>query len=256
MDSNRIYGQLCLALRLLAWILGVMAFAPLVAQTQQPSSIVPDITGSWERARDASIPAQPQPPLKAQYLKDYQARLQKVREANAKGEPIAERVVACLPEGMPGMMGGPFPMEILQSKGQVTIIQEAYTQVRRILLDRPQKPVDEVEPGFYGHSVGRWEGATLVVDTVGVRDDITYQNVPHSKDMRIKERISFGANGILRDEITIEDPAVLEKPWTFTLGYRRMPDYQLLEYICEDNREYADSNGLQKIRIEPQTRGK
>jgi hypothetical protein len=72
--------------------------------------------------------------------------------------------------------------------------------------------------------------------------------------MRIKERISLGANGILRDEITIEDSAIFEKPWTFTFGYRRMSDYQLLEYICEDNREYADEKGLQKIRIEPQAR--
>ncbi len=67
--------------------------------------------------------------------------------------------------------------------------------------------------------------------------------------MHIKERISPGPNGILRDEITIEDPSILEKPWTFTLGYRRMPDYQLLEYVCEDNREYADEKGVQQIRI-------
>jgi hypothetical protein len=232
-------------------VCAVLAASPLLAA--QSSSTVPDITGSWERARDASIPAPSQPLLKAQYLKDYQARLQKIREANAKGQPIAERVVQCLPDGMPGMMGGPFPMEILQSKGQVTIIQEAYTQVRRILLDRPQKPVDDVEPGFYGYSVGRWEGGTLVVDTIGVRENVIYQNVPHSKDMRIKERISLGANGLLRDEITIEDPAILEKPWTFTFGFRRMADYQLLEYICEDNREYSDADGLQKIRI-PSTR--
>ena len=72
--------------------------------------------------------------------------------------------------------------------------------------------------------------------------------------MHIKERISLGANGLLRDEITIEDPAVLEKPWTFTFGFRRMSDYQLLEYICEDNREYADSDGLQKIRIDKPAR--
>ena len=51
------------------------------------------------------------------------------------------------------------------------------------------------------------------------------------------------------DEITIEDPAFLDKPWTFTFAYRRMPDYQLLEYVCEDNREYADQNGVQKIRV-------
>jgi len=237
------------------WFLsGVAACAALVAvsaRAQQPSASIPDISGSWERARDASIPAAPQPPLKAEYLKEYQAKLQKIREANAKGQPIAERVVACLPDGMPGMMAGPFPLEFLQSKGQVTIIEEAYTQVRRILLDRPQKSVDDVEPGFYGYSVGHWEGSTLVAETIGVRENVTYQNVPHSKNMRIKERISMGANGLLRDEITIEDPAFLEKPWTFTFGYRRMPDYQLLEYICEDNREYADANGVQQIRVEP-----
>ena len=81
----------------------------------------------------------------------------------------------CLPDGMPGMMSGPFPMEILQSKGQITMIQEAYTQVRRILLDREQKPIDEVKPGFYGRSVGHWEGSTLAVDTVGIKESVLYQ---------------------------------------------------------------------------------
>src|SRR6185503_7924020 len=137
-------------------------------EAQQSSTSIPDITGSWERARDASIPAPPQPPLKPQYLKEWQAKTQAAREASAKGQPIAERVALCLPDGMPGMMAGPFPLEVLQTKGQVTIIQEAYTQVRRILLDRQQKPVDEVEPGFYGHSVGHWDGDTLIVDTVAV----------------------------------------------------------------------------------------
>ena len=239
---------------LMALISCIVVFAPAGAQTPQSSSNVPDITGSWERARDPSIPAQPQPPLRPQFLKEWQAKMQAIREANAKGQPIAERVVSCLPDGMPGMMSGPFPVEILQSKGQVTIIQEAYTQVRRILLDRQQKPIDDVEPGFYGHSVGHWEGGVLVTDTVGIREDVTYQNVPHSKGMHIKERFTLGSNGILRDEITIEDPAILEKPWTFTLGYRRMPDYQLLEYICEDNREYADDKGVQQIRIPSSTR--
>jgi len=239
---------------LMALISCIVGFAQASAQTPQSPSNVPDITGAWERARDPSIPAPPQPPLKPQFLKEYQAKMQAIREANAKGQPIAERVVSCLPEGMPGMMSGPFPVEILQSKGQVTIIQEAYTQVRRILLDRQQKPIDDLEPGFYGHSVGRWEGGALVADTVGIREDVTYQNVPHSKDMHIKERFTLGSNGILRDEITIEDPAILEKPWTFTLGYRRMSDYQLLEYICEDNREYADDKGIQQIRIPSSTR--
>jgi hypothetical protein len=226
-----------------------VAFTQANAFSQQAPTAIPDITGSWERARDPSIPAQTPPPLKPQYLKEWQAKMQAVREANAKGQPIAERVVACLPDGMPGMMSGPFPLEVLQSKGQVTIIQEAYTQVRRILLDRPQKPVDDVEPGFYGYSVGKWDKGTLTVETVGIRGNVTYQNVAHSKDMRIKERFTLTPDGLLRDEITLEDPTVFEKPWTFTFAYRRMADYRLLEYVCEDNREYADEKGIQQIRI-------
>ena len=187
-------------------------------------------------------------------MKEWQAKVQAAREADAKGEPLAAGVVHCLPEGMPAMMGGPFPIEILQSKGQVTIIEEAYTQVRRILLDRAQKAIDDVEPGFYGHSVGRWEGDTLVVDTVGIKESVRYQNMPHSKDMRIKERIRLVSPDILWDEITIDDPATLEKPWTFTFALKRMPDYTLLEYICEDNREYADDKGVQRIRIDPPAR--
>jgi hypothetical protein len=228
-----------------------LSLSPL-ANAQAPQSVagLPDITGSWERARDPSIPPQPQPPLKPQYQKEWQAKTQAAREAAAKGTPLADRATLCLPEGMPAMMGATFPIEILQSKGQVTIIEEAFTQVRRILLDQPQKAIDDVEPGFYGHSVGHWENGTLVVDTVGVRENVVFQNAPHSADMRIKERISIGANGILRDEITVEDPATLEKPWTFTFGYRRIPNYSLLEYICEDNREYADEKGQQKIRVD------
>ena len=232
---------------------GILAFAlSTAAFAQAPQSVagVPDITGSWERARDASIPPAAQPALKPQYLKEKQARDQAAREASAKGTPLADRATMCLPEGMPAMMGATFPLEILQSKGQVTIIEEAFTQVRRILLDQPQKPVDEVEPGFYGHSVGKWEGSTLVVDTVGVRENVVFQNAPHSADMRIKERISLGANGILRDEVTIEDPATLEKPWSVTFGYRRIPNYTLLEYVCEDNREFADDKGQQKFRVD------
>lgn len=228
-------------------------------QTPKSGAAVPDITGSWERFQggqrgaqrnDARVPPPaPAPPLKPQYLKEWQARQQAAREATAKGQPIGTGWVNCLPDGMPAMMNGPFPLEFLQSKGQVTIIQESFTQVRRILLDRQQKPADDVDPTFYGNSVGRWEGDTLVVDTIGIKEHVRYQNVPHSSQMRLRERIHLAAPDILWDEITMEDPVTLEKPWTFTFAYRRMPDYTLLEYICEDNREYIDEQGLQKMRL-------
>ena len=242
-------------------VVAIVTLAPVrvgAQQTVKPN--VPDITGSWERYRSAprtaggaqdpyAPPPASQPALKPQYQKERQAALQAAREADAKGQPVATGNVQCLPDGMPAMMGGPFPLEILQSKGQVTIIEEAYTQVRRIFLDQPQKAIEDVEPGFYGHSVGHWEGDTLIVDTVGIKESVRYQSAPHSKDMRIKERVKLVAPDIVWDEITIEDPTTLEKPWTFTYAHKRMPGYKLLEYICEDNREYADEQGVQKIRI-------
>src|SRR5262245_55947543 len=220
----------------------------------------PDFTGSWERFGGGAIgrgqatdprtpPPTPPPPLKPQYLKQWQAKQQAAREATAKGQPIGINWVHCLPDGMPGMMQGPFPLEFLQTKNQLTVIQESFTQVRRILIDAPMKKIDEVDPTFYGYSVGRWEKDTLVVETIGIKENVVYQNAPHSDQMKIRERFRFVAPDTVWDEITVEDPITLEKPWTFTFAYRRMPNYTLLEYICEDNREYIDEQGLQKMRL-------
>ena len=104
------------------------------------------------------------------------------------------------------------------------------------------------ELGFYGRSVGEWQGDTLVVDTIGIKDYVRFRDVPHTRDMRIKERFKLVRPDILWDEITIEDPAVLEKPWTVTFAYKRMPDYEIIEYVCEDNREYADEDGVTRLR--------
>jgi hypothetical protein len=243
---------------LAAAVLVVAADLCLGAQ-QRPAPQPPDISGSYERygfgppgatSNNPLIPPRATPPpLKPGPMQDWQARVQASREADAKGTPLATGYVNCLPDGMPSMMGAMFPIEFIQSRGQVTIIEESFTQVRRILLDRQQKSIDDVEPGFYGHSVGHWDGDTLVVDTIGIKETIRFQNTPHSKDMRITERIHLVSPEILWDEITIDDPVMLEKPWTVTYAYRRMKDYTLLEYVCEDNREYADQNGLQQIRV-------
>jgi hypothetical protein len=235
-----------------------------LSRSESSGAQAPDITGSWERygfvpggargggARDATIPPPaPQPVLKPEYAKQWQARTQAARDAAAKGEPLATDNVHCIPEGMPSMMGAQFPIEILQSRGQITIIEEAFTQVRRILMDRPQKTLDDIEPGFFGYSVGKWESGTLVVDTIGIKENVRFQNIPHSPQMRIRERLKLVSPDVMWNEITIEDPVVLEKPHTYTVAYRRMPNYTLLEYVCEDNREYADDQGRQRIRVDP-----
>jgi hypothetical protein len=148
--------------------------------------------------------------------------------------------MACMPEGMPGMMGATFPMEILETPGQVTVIQEAFNQVRRVYLDAPAIAPEDAEPRFAGHSTGRWTGNVLVVETVGVKESSRFRNVPHSSRMRITERIRLVNDEILEDQVTIEDPEFLTKPWTWAWMYKRWPGYRIEEYVCEDNRYFED----------------
>jgi len=142
-----------------------------------------------------------------------------------------------------------YPVEFIQTPKQITVIAEAFSEVRRIYLDRPQAKIDEVPPGYYGRSVGRWEGDTLVVDTVGIKESVQYQRIPHSDQMRITERIRFVAPDVLHDQITIEDPVTLEKPFTYTLAYRRMPNYEMVEFVCDNNREYVDEQGVVRLKV-------
>ena len=234
------------AVAVAALVVGAVA----AAQSARP----PDLTGSWERYRGpagdpASPPPESQPPLKADLLAEWQARRAAEREADARGEPLASNYTHCIPDGVPSMMSGPFPFEIVQAATQVNIAQEAYSQIRRIYLGKPQVTLDDIELGFYGRSVGEWQGDTLVVDTIGIKDYVRFRDVPHTPEMRITERFRLVRPDVLWDEITIEDPAVLEKPWKVTFAYRRMPDYEILEYVCEDNREYADESGATRLRL-------
>ena len=85
---------------------------------------------------------------------------------------------------MPAMMMAMFPMEVLQTPGQITVIQEAYNQVRRIYLNEKQVPVDDAEPGFWGHSVGHWDGDTLVVNPVGIKEEVRFRDTPRGPRCR------------------------------------------------------------------------
>jgi hypothetical protein len=230
------------------------AWVPARAQSTSP----PNITGAWVpmgagRGVDSKFVPPPAGPvvLKPEYAKAYETRRAAEADATRRGEPPASAAVLCNPYGMPRMMAvASYPIEILTVPGQITIVTEAFSEVRRVYLDQRQLPVDEVPPGYYGHSVGRWEGDTLVIDTVGIKDSVPgYNGMPHSGEMRIVERMRLVAPDILHDQITIHDPVVLEKPLTYTLGYRRLPNYKMVEFVCENNREYVDEQGRVRMRL-------
>jgi hypothetical protein len=218
----------------------------------------PNFSGVWGpyragRGADPKLappPASP-PVLKPEYAKPYDARRAADAAANSRGEQLATAAINCIPYGMPSMMSvAVYPIEIIQTLTQVTMIQEAFSEVRRVYMDKPQLPIDEVPPGYHGRSIGRWDGDTLVIDTVGVKESVQYQRMPHSDQMRITERMRLVASGILHDQITIEDPVVLEKPYTYTLAYRRMQAYEMVEFVCaENNREYVDEQGVVRMRV-------
>ena len=230
----------------------------------------PDFTGTWERyapPRDPNAPAPrgtpggagiglgpifgaPPPPLKPQFMAAYEAEVKRIADATQRGDPIANANAQCIPDGMPSMMLAIFPMEVLQTRGQLTIIQEAFNQVRRIYLGEDPPAVEDAEPSFYGHSGAKWDGDTLVVDTVGIKQNVRYRNAPHSIEMRIHERIRMLDANRFEDQITVTDPVYLSGPWSWTWTYQRKPGYKMYEYVCEDNREFVDPDtGAQRMRF-------
>ena len=213
----------------------------------------PDLSGVWSpsRARGPEAPPPPSPLLlKPGYKEPYEARRAREREANARGEQLASGSL-CEPYGMPAMMQvAVYPMEVIQTPQQVTIIAEAFSEVRRVYIGKPQVSLDDVDPGYYGRSAGHWEGDTLVVDTIGIKESVRgYQGMPHSDKMRITERLRRTGPEALNDQITIEDPMVLEKPVTYTLVYKLVPNYEMVEFVCENNREYVDEKGVVRLRL-------
>ena len=237
------------------------AAAPSAAPQPVPKIEGVNFSGTWEDPFPPEIlrppgtptppPEVPPPPLKEPWLSELRARQKAQAEATARGETnLNGGGVRCIPGGFPGMMKAVFPIEVLQSPGQVTIIQEAFGQVRRIYLNEKQVAVEDAEPLFWGHSVGRWEGNTLIVNTIGLKENVRMAGVPHSPNIRVDERIVVTSPDTWEDHITITDPEFLTAPWSWTYRYNRKKDYRINEFVCEDNRLYEDpETGKARLRL-------
>ena len=177
------------------------------------------------------------------------AYAEKRRENQAKGAEDSQ-AANCLPPGMPGIMGQPYPMEFLLTPGLVTIVIEAYSQVRHIYTDGRPLP-DDPDPKFFGTSIGRWENGTLVAETIGFSPQTEIaSNTPHSDKMKIVERFALADPDTMTIETTITDPEALTAPYTTTRTLRRHRAWTIAEYICEENnRNSVDQNGKAGINI-------
>ncbi|WP_336978643.1 hypothetical protein [Altererythrobacter fulvus] len=164
--------------------------------------------------------------------------------AKAQGENLQTEGANCMPVGMPGVMRYPYPIEFIYSPGKVNIVIETHSQVRRIFTDGRPLPEDP-DLLFNGSSAGHWEGDTLVADTAGLSPLISLLPGLHpTEKTRIHERIRLDGPAKLVIETTITDPALFTEPFVTSLSYRLEPEWDIREYICqENNRDAADAEG-------------
>ena len=240
-----------------ALLLSVPASAQLGAATQSPPpegvaedggaghprgnyhelDALPDWGGIWFVAGGASGGTTPPaiPRLKGAYLERYQAWRAEV----AANDGVVRRTRSnCSPPGMPRIMRlGQYPYEFLFTPGRVTINQEAWMQTRTIWTDGRNHPEDP-DPTFMGHSIGRWEGDTLVIETIAILDELEFAGGSlHSPDFRVTERISLSEESpdVLVNQVRMEDPQALAEPYELTVTYRRDRDASLIEFQCSEN---------------------
>ena len=180
--------------------------------------------------------SEPQVPFQpwAAAIYDYNSR------NNSKYDPEGY----CLPPGGPRLMATPYPMEIIQLPEQKRIIMifEGATHIwREIYMDGRMHPKgDDLNPTYLGHSIGHWEGDTLVVDVVGFNEAtwMDYFGHPHTDMLHVVERFSRPNKGTLHYEAMYDDPGAYTKPFSVRWDIRWNPTGELAEYICQENNKY------------------
>ncbi len=208
---------------------------------------LPDFSGVWE------IPLGPTrgligPTVSLSLTPKYAAE-KKARQASGVED---DQTANCIPPGMPVIMSWPYPMEFVLTPGKVTILIESFSPIRHIYTDGRPLPSDP-DPKFNGTSVGRWEGDTLVVETVGFSPLTEIErHVSHSDKMRITERFRLTDPNTMTIEMTLTDPEALTTPWTTTRVLKRHRTWTLAEYVCEENnRNFLDASGKAGVKLDP-----
>ncbi len=216
------------------WIAAAAALlfaAPAIfAQAPKPSKSAnaPDLAGVWmiDQFHPALFPKGTTPPFTPWAAAKFKTADTKINDPN----------LACLPHGIPRLMFVPLPMEIMKVPDKILIYQEAGNQLRQIHMNRGHHA--DLDPNYNGDSVGKWDGDTLVVDTIGFNDVtwLDHVGLPHTEALHVVERIHRVDHDTLVDDFTIEDPKAYTKPWTASQTYHLKPGWEIAEYVCDNNK--------------------
>ncbi len=186
---------------------------------------VPDLSGVWLMSTDPF----PQP---ASALEWAEAIAQE-RIANAGRDHPHTR---CLPSELPvGGSATPFIAKFVQTPDLLLILTEDVPGYRQVFLDGREHP-EYLNPSWMGHSVGHWEGDTLVVDTIGFNDRGWTENYPRTDRLRVEERYTRTEYGEMNVQVTFDDPGVFVEPFVTRRYFDLAPQEELIEYVCENNK--------------------
>jgi len=155
-----------------------------------------------------------------------------VKTRQSKEDPEAN----CLPAGIP--RGSPYPWRMVQTPTHYFLLFEGNIHSYRQIFMNAKHPADP-DPTWFGHSVGHWEGNTLIVDTVGFNDKFwfDYKGHPHTEKLHTIERYTRTDEGHMAIEVTIDDPGAYTQPFTTVGRAQLMTGAELLEYICQENNQ-------------------
>jgi len=152
-----------------------------------------------------------------------------------KDDPMA----SCLPPGGPRQFQTPNGIQVLEQperKRLFVMSGGGNRNWRLINLDGRAHQPEDVTPTYYGDSVGRWEGDTLVIDTIGFNERFWFANggLPHTENLHLTERLSRPDFNTLKYEVTVNDPGAYTRPWSGTLNLHWVPNQDIQEYFCDE----------------------
>jgi hypothetical protein len=190
----------------------------------------PDLSGVWNGGGPVGDLAQGLAPGETIPLLPAAKAIMDKRQS--KDDPEAN----CLPTGIPRI--APYPWRIVQTPTHIFFLFEGNIHSYRQIFMNGTHPADP-DPSWYGHSIGTWEGDTLVVDTVGFNDKFwfDFRGHPHTEQLHTIERYTRKDLGTLENKVTIIDPGDYAKPFTLSFTARLRPKEELMEYICQENQQ-------------------
>jgi hypothetical protein len=206
----------------------------------------PDLTGVWRVADGRYLQNIATDIGEAPFQPSAAALYKQRADALGKGRP-SER---CIPHGVPdGMLVRNSPFKLVQTPGVLVVLYEEFNHYRQIFSDGRGFP-PETNPSWFGYSIGKWEGDTFVAQTVGFNDQSWFDDPghPHSEELRVTERFRRVNFGRMEIQITFDDPKAYTKPWSATVPFTLLPDTDLIESICENERDHQHMVGAEGLK--------